>query len=166
MAAAPDPHSDSDQAPERLHAIAVAGATALRLQLDALLGSTDPSDQALVKRFQAGCKRAMRAVTLYEEVAFDSPHRAQVKKLVVKCGEQVAEDIARIGERASWLADATPKPARETAQFGCRARAGPRHVARRALAGPVPRGLRHSVPARRWPPPGSELRTQDIAPSP
>lgn len=81
----------------------------LRRQLDTLRRSTDPTDQVILKRFEAGCKLAMRATKLHEAIALNSPHRARVEKLAAECGERVAEDIARIGERASWLAEATPR---------------------------------------------------------
>lgn len=81
----------------------------LRRQLDMLRRSTDPTDRLLVKRFEAGCNLAMKATKLYETIAINSPHQTRIEKLVAKCGERVAEDIARIGERASWLAEATPR---------------------------------------------------------
>jgi hypothetical protein len=81
----------------------------LRRQLDTLRRSADPTDQVLLNRFEAGCKLAMRASKLHEASAPNSPHRARIEKLVAECGERVAEDIAKIGERASWLAEATPR---------------------------------------------------------
>lgn len=81
----------------------------LRQQFDILRRSTDPTDQMLIRRFLAGYKLAMKAAKLYEEVACDSLDRERVEKLAAHYGERVAEDIAKINERVSWLAEATPR---------------------------------------------------------
>lgn len=86
-------------------------------QLDALRRSLDPTDQALVQHFQADCTLAIRATKLYEAVGCDSPHRARIEKLAVETRGQVAKDIVRIGERASWLAEATPRQRERRRRF-------------------------------------------------
>lgn len=80
----------------------------LRPHLDALRRSAIPTDQALVRRFLAGCMLAMKVERLCETVVSDSPYRIRVEKLAVETRKTVAEDIISIVKRASALADESP----------------------------------------------------------
>src|SRR6266487_418094 len=97
--------------------MAVAGATALRPQLDALTASGDPSDRMLAKRLGLSCLALIEATKLCEAFVPESPQRVRVEGLRESAGAHLARYIADVERRAAEQAEETPRQKERRRRF-------------------------------------------------